>query len=134
MLNTEMEHGKLEEQGRLLPDRKRQEDHEKLHKGFGVKQFPTASAERAREYLKQIPADCDYDTWFKAGCALKHEGLPYEVFRDWSATAPGKFDENECRRQWENISDEKENLISLGTLKWLARQNGSPLFEMLSPP
>ena len=134
MLNTEMGHWNREEQGRLLPDRKRQEGHEKLHKGFGVKQFPAASAERAREYLRQIPADCDYDTWFKAGCALKHEGLPYEVFRDWSATAPGKFDENECRRQWENISDEKENLISLGTLKWLAEQNGSPLFEMLSPP
>ena len=47
MLNTEMEHGKLEEQGRLLPDRKRQEGHEKLHKGFGVKQFPAPSAERA---------------------------------------------------------------------------------------
>ena len=134
MLNTEMEHGKLEEQGRLLPDRKRQEGREKLYKDFSVKQFPAASAERAREYLKQIPADCDYDTWFKAGCALKHEGLPYEVFREWSATAPGKFDENECRRQWENISDEKENLISLGTLKWLAGQNGSLLSEMFPPP
>ena len=134
MLNTEMEHWNREEQGRLLPDRKRQEGHEKLHKGFSVKQFPAASAERAREYLKQIPADCDYDTWFKAGCALKHEGLPYEIFREWSATAPGKFDENECRRQWENISDDKENLISLGTLKWLARQNGSLLSEMLPPP
>ena len=133
MLNTEMGHWNREEQGRLLQDRKRQEGHEKLHKGFGVKQFPAASAERAREYLRQIPADCDYDTWFKAGCALKHEGLPYEVFREWSATAPGKFDENECRRQWENISDDKENLISLGTLRWLAGQNGSP-FEMLPPP
>ena len=47
MLNTEMEHGNLEEQGRLLPDRNRQEGREKLHKDFGVKQFPAASAERA---------------------------------------------------------------------------------------
>ena len=51
--------------------------------------------------LAQTPAD-DYDTWFKTGCALKRLGVPYEVFRNWSATSE-KFDEDECAKKWADL-------------------------------
>ena len=58
----------------------------------------------------------------------------YEVFRDWSATAPEKFNETDCRRTWDSIADDKENPISLGTLIWLAKQYENAPNEMFAPP
>ena len=58
----------------------------------------------------------------------------YEVFRDWSATAPEKFNETDCRRTWNSIADDKENPISLGTLKWLAKQQEPAPGEMFAVP
>ena len=58
----------------------------------------------------------------------------YEVFRDWSATAPEKFNEADCRRTWDSITDDKENRISLGTLKWLAKKYENTPNEMFPPP
>ena len=54
--------------------------------------------------LAQIPAD-DYGTWFETGCALKHLGAPFDVFRAWSATSE-KFDEAECAEKWEDLPED----------------------------
>ena len=50
-----------------------------------------ASAE-VDSLLSRISADCSYADWFRVACALKHEGCAYEVVRDWSATAPNRFE------------------------------------------
>ena len=73
-----------------------------LYKERSVSQENTA--ERAALLLQQLPANCGYEIWFKAACALKHSGCKYEVFRDWSATAPEKFNETDCRRTWNSIA------------------------------
>ena len=58
----------------------------------------------------------------------------YEVFHDWSATAPEKFNEADCRRTWDSITDDKENHISLGTLIWLAKHYENAPNGMFPPP
>ena len=60
--------------------------------------------EQVQPLLAQPPAD-DYGVWFEIGCALKRLGIPYQIFRDWSATSD-KFDEDECAQKWENLPDE----------------------------
>ena len=54
--------------------------------------------------LNKIPAD-DYGVWFEVGCALKHLGISYDVFRSWSATSD-KFDEAECIQKWKDLPEE----------------------------
>lgn len=60
--------------------------------------------QEVKALLARTPAD-DYDVWFEDGCALKHLGMPYEVFREWSATSE-KFDEDECAKKWADLPDE----------------------------
>ena len=60
--------------------------------------------QEVRALLARTPAD-DYRVWFENGCALKHLGMPYEVFRDWSATSK-KFDEDECAKKWADLPED----------------------------
>lgn len=54
--------------------------------------------------LAQTSSD-DYGVWIANGCAMKRLGVPYGVFRAWSATSE-KFDEKECAKKWEDLPDE----------------------------
>jgi P4 family phage/plasmid primase-like protien len=65
---------------------------------------PPETIDEVQSLLDQIPAD-DYGVWFEVACAVKHLGIPYQVFRDWSATSD-KFDEDECTQKWEDLPDE----------------------------
>ena len=49
-------------------------------------------AEGVQEVLKGIPADLPYQDWIRVAAALKNEGLPFEVFDEWSKTCPEKYD------------------------------------------
>ncbi len=82
--------------------------------------------------LARISAD-DYGVWFEVGCALKHLGVPYEVFQDWSATSK-KFDKDECANKWEELPEEPR--AGLPTLvKYAAASSFKPMpVEMLPPP
>jgi len=51
--------------------------------------------------LAQTSAD-DYGVWIETGCALKRFGVPYDVFRKWSAKSK-KFDEDECAKKWDDL-------------------------------
>jgi len=63
-----------------------------------------SNCQEVEQLLAKIPAD-DYGIWFEVGCALKHLGIPYEVFRAWSATSD-KFDEAECDQKWKDLPEE----------------------------
>ena len=78
-----------------------------------------ASAE-VESLLSRISPDCSYADWFRVACGLKHEGCAYETFRDWSAKAPERFDEEACRRTWDSIGEEHDAKVSMGTLRWMA--------------
>ena len=107
------------------------QDDSHIYNGESVKDMENekahvqASAE-VESLLSRISPDCAYNDWFKVACALKHEGCAYEVFRDWSAKAPMRFDEDSCRKTWDSIEDDHDNMVSLGTLRWMAEKSFLP--------
>ena len=88
----------------LVPDSAEQEGQEKkdqgvdrIYNGETVKEaeneeIPVQASAEVESLLSRISADCGYNDWFRVACALKHEGCAYEVFRDWSAQAPSRFE------------------------------------------
>lgn len=79
--------------------------------------------------LKAIPCpELHYDYWIAIGMALHcaevegciENGLT--IWRDWSATDPGRFRRGECEAKWRGFDAGKGR--SLGTLFWIARQYG----------
>lgn len=73
----------------------------------------------AARCLQRIAAD-DYDTWIRAGMALKTslgDVTGYALWRNWSARS-AKYDPEECRRKWEQLPG--DSAITLGTLVYLA--------------
>lgn len=85
-----------------------------------------SASEEINDLLYRISPDCNYNHWFRVAGALKHEGYPYKVFRDWSAQAPDRFDEEVCRKTWDSISEDHATKVSMGTLRWMADQSCSP--------
>ena len=116
-----------EQEGQELRDRQA----ERIYNGETVKETGNekatvqASAE-VKSLLSRISPDCPYNDWFRIACALKHEGYAYAVFRDWSAKAPKRFDEDSCRKTWDSIEDDHDSMVSLGTLRWMAEKSFLP--------
>ena len=74
--------------------------------------------------LEAIPANCSYNEWFRVAAALKNERYSYELFRAWSASSEEKYDEQSCERLWESVGNCEKNIITTGTLKYLAKMHG----------
>lgn len=74
--------------------------------------------------LDAIPANCSYNDWFRVAAALKNEGYSYEIFRSWSASSEEMYDEQSCERLWESVGNCEKNIITIGTLKYLAKMHG----------
>lgn len=70
----------------------------------GEKDICPDELQEVKQLLARTPAD-DYGVWFEVGCALKHLGISYDVFRSWSATSD-KFDEVECIQKWKDLPEE----------------------------
>ena len=122
-----------EQEGQGLRDRQAEE---RIHNGAIVKEagsekIPVQASPEVESLLSRISSDCPYNDWFRVGCALKHEGCAYEVFRDWSAKAPKRFDEDACRRTWDSIGEDHDAKVSMGTLRWMANQTILPEPETL---
>jgi hypothetical protein len=86
---------------------------------------PPGALENIQEQLNAIhpTADCDCDTWVKAGMAIHINCWMggFEVWRDWSSLSEaGKFNPGECERRWRTfkVYPEKHGLksVGLGTL------------------
>ena len=64
-----------------------------------------------------------YDSWYKVGMALKHEGYPVEVWDQWSRTGK-KYKPGECFKKWESFKEEKVRLVSGAYITMLAKEGG----------
>ena len=76
---------------------KRDQGVDRIYNGETVKEAgnekaPVKTSAEVDSLLSCISSDSAYADWFRVACALKHEGYAYEVFRDWSALAPNRFE------------------------------------------
>ena len=88
--------------------------------------------------LKGIPADLPYPDWFRVAAALKNSGVGFEVFDQWSQTAPDKYDADKAKQVWGDVGADDKPEITHRTLHFIAdRYNGTVVpapFEMLPQP
>lgn len=89
------------------------------------------------ELLQFIPNDCDYDEWFRLLAAIdeayravgsngEHEA------RRWSV-ANGKHDDAEFNKTWNSLGKYNGTPANIGTLVYLAQQNGLPSKKKTPP-
>lgn len=72
--------------------------------------------------LKYISADCSYDKWCAIGMALKHEGVSFEEFNNWSQTGTKYKGEKDCLAHWKSFHD-VDKPVTAGTVFYFAKQN-----------
>lgn len=77
-----------------------------------------------QEALKHLdPSALDYQQWCNVGMALKHEGLPVDLWEDWSARDPGRYHAGECHRKWSSFRG-NETPVTAGTIIQYAIDQG----------
>lgn len=87
--------------------------------------------------LSHIPADCDRDTWYRIGAALKTElgdEAGWEAWKGWSSAYVDEkhgWNEQTGRINWDSFVD---GVISGGTLFFYAKQNGFQAFKKEKKP
>ena len=78
----------------------------------------------AREMLAHVSPDCSREEWVPVAAALK-AGLGdagWDVFKDWSADAPNRYNAADCRRTWDSLKP--DGGVTWGTLVHRARSAG----------
>lgn len=78
----------------------------------------------AIDCLKILDPCMGYENWIRIGMAFHSSGYgeeAFDVWRDWSALCPEKFDENKMRTSWNNFG-KCENPITLRTVEWMTRK------------
>lgn len=74
--------------------------------------------------LKYIPAD-DSGVWKKVCISLCSLGADFSVFDDWSqTTSRNNYNESDCRSLWKWAKNNAKWKNAVGTIFYLARQNG----------
>lgn len=83
----------------------------------------------ARRLLQSVSPRDDYDGWLKVGMSL-HSADP-SLLDDWIEWSKGSssFDEKECIEKWSSF---KNSGITLGTLYYLARQDGNDAIDRVN--
>lgn len=88
-----------------------------------------ANRERVKSAAAALSADCDYHEWMRRTFAILSTGLPdaVEIAREWSMTAPGRFDDDAFDLLVDSYKEERRHggdLIGPGTLFHLAKEAG----------
>lgn len=80
--------------------------------------------ERVKGMLAVLDAACDYGTWRNIGWALASLGWKcgFELFDDWSKTAPDRYDPAAVTNVWDSYREDRG--IRFGTLVYLAKEAG----------
>ncbi len=83
-----------------------------------------------KRLLDCISPNCDFLTWLKIGMILHHEGLPVQVWDDWSAQGGEYKGIADLEKHWANfgMKDDRPR-VGLRTLHWLAK-NARPSIEL----
>ena len=73
-----------------------------------------------QEALDHInPADCDYTEWLNVGMTLKNEGLPFDMWDQWSLRDPDRFKSGKCLYKWNTFDRDG---LNKDTIFWLCRR------------
>lgn len=84
------------------------------------------NVDRVRSALGTISADCSRDEWRNVLFAILSTGWTCagELCREWSLTAPDRFDGDGLRNVLDSAKADRPNGITLGTLFAIAKGNG----------
>lgn len=110
---------------------------------------PSESWDEIRTMLGHVNPDVSRKDWIDCGMAVhlratqtdeKDQG--FQVWHEWSAKGYKYPGEHAVRGQWNSFSSDKGNLVTIGTLKHLAREHGwkpplpdlTDLFSSVPPP
>lgn len=76
--------------------------------------------------LECLAADCPRDKWLTVLFAMHSTAwkCAERLFKEWSLTAPNRFNMVEFTRDWSSAKVARPKAITLGTLFYLAKQNG----------
>jgi len=93
---------------------------------------------KTKEIVKLINClDCskaeDYDSWIKIGMILYNE-LKEEgrlIFHKFSQVCEEKYDEDETNKKYDSFSTNKEDKLTIGTLKFLAKEDNPEKYDEL---
>lgn len=77
---------------------------------------------RIIEELNYIKAsDYGYDTWFQIGTALKHHGIDFKVWDNWSSQDKENYHQKEMIGKWNSFNP---NAMNCNIINSLAKENG----------
>jgi len=84
------------------------------------------NVDRVRSALGTISADCSRDEWRNMLFAILSTGweCAADLCRDWSMTAPDRYDDDGLRNVLDSAKADRPNGITLGTLFAIAKGNG----------
>ena len=81
--------------------------------------------------LSYIDPD-EYDDWIKIGMALKHEGMPCELWDAWAANST-KYRPGVCSKKWDTFNESAGGIVTGGTIYHLAIERGwKPSYQEIS--
>jgi hypothetical protein len=91
-----------------------------------------ASWSEIKSAVDAIPPTCTRDEWISVGMALHYAGTQtdqlnesFHVWDQWSQGAPDKYPgAHSMVVQWSSFRPDKATAVKLGTLYWLAKENG----------
>jgi len=69
---------------------------------FSLYQNEGWTKEKAYDLLSHINADCGYDDWIHIGMGIQEEGLPFEVWDDWSRSGT-KYNPHDMMAHWNSF-------------------------------
>jgi len=83
------------------------------------------SIDDVRAILSYVDADCDYDTWIRAGMAINHtlNGDGFDVWDDWSKQGKKYPGYPQLEKHWHSFG-KSSTPVTLGTIIHYAEQNG----------
>lgn len=103
------------------------------HRSTPTSEVMSSTWDEITEALSYIDPDCSRDDWRNVGMALRWHGdrtfepdQAFHIWDSWSKQAPHRYPTrpNEMAAQWNSFRKNKNNLITLSTIFYLARQNG----------
>ena len=88
------------------------------------KKYIPLTNDEVRVMLEYV-TDYERKNWASVGMALKHDGYPFEIWREWSFRDPeGRWRENTSETQWKSFKRNSGNVVTLGSIVMQAKQNG----------
>jgi|GEM_PF-1183413 len=79
---------------------------------------------KVKSALEAIPADIGRKDWISVGMGLHWAEAPFEIWDEWSQTAPEKYNARETVRQWKSFTRDHHDPVTLETVYGLARKHG----------